>query len=186
MNYYKKIVFVPLLCCLLVSCVAAPKTSLPSLTFGQYASAPMYFGRVSYSPRLPLTFNNDLESKLRKNIESYAQSRFVPDGSHDGALILSPIRASVEQKYLREGGKYDLLSAWKSYDQYIFTTEISLEMVCVGGMKTVNQTVTISRDTKIPGSYSPYKRDLHFLKIMEIYISEIDQALINVLEKMCV
>ena len=161
------------------------ETILPSLTFHQYASAPIFFHTVAYEYEESEKGSNDLERKLRDGFSSYVTARFHGQRDYAHDLIIKPTKLNVTKGYIRVGSENDIFSAWKSYDQYIFDSNMVLTLKCSGGRNEVNQTVNISKTTKVPGRYNLYERDLHLLGFMEEYIADVDAAMLDALKSQC-
>ena len=160
---------------LLGACAPSTETILPSLTFDQYARAPIYVGSLSYTDALLPASDNDYEGRLRDGVNAYFLSRFQTDPARLSKFHVTAESVSVTHDYLKnEKHKYDLLSPWKSYDQYVFDTTLVLNMEC--GQNGVSDRISLAKKTSVPSHYSPYERDLHLTTFTEKYVVDVDLA----------
>lgn len=166
----------------LIGCVSTTETILPSLTFEQYSQQPVYVGSIDYDQSRLNVVKSDQERHLRDGVSQYIQSKFQIDVSKTSRVVIRTDVASVSHEYLKnEDHKYDLLSPWKSYDQYVFDAQLSVEVFC-GGVST-KDLIHISKKTQIPSSYSVYERDLHLISFTEKYVADIDESIITNIRK---
>ena len=179
MNYCKFL----FLLILLSSCSATPDTVVPSPTFNQYASAPLFFRSVDLKNNDLDVSSKDIETKLRNGFSTYVDARFKKNTQYENHLEVNVQKLEVTKAYLQVGGDNDIFSAWKSYDQYIFDSKIGVTITCSRNKRVFSDNVKVSRTTKIPASFSPYKRDMHLLGVLEEYVASVDQALLKILSK---
>ncbi len=150
---------------------------MPSLTFHQYAQAPLYFQNVEVKT-LPFSrSSHEVESQLKDALSSYFNVRFQSHDKGVGTLKIEPLSVTVEKTYLKDEKKSALLSPWTSYDQYMFKADIKLDLTCQDEGK--GQVFTVVKGIKIPNHYSLYKRDIQIISIMESYISKLDTAILK-------
>ncbi|MBL4588652.1 MAG: hypothetical protein JKY11_01045 [Alphaproteobacteria bacterium] len=185
MNFCKKYGLLLVSTALLGGCLTTPQTVLPTLTFNQYASSPIYFQNVKYMDIMRGTSENDTEALFRDSVTTYFSRRFQSNGLYKNQLKITPVKLETEKSYLKVGGDRDMLSPWKSYDRYRFVSELELEMICDQTGDIWKDSVKISKITKVPGHYSPYKRDIHMMGFLEGYISDIDTAILNTMTHKC-
>ena len=185
MNFCKKYGLLLVSTALLGGCFTTPQTVLPSLTFNQYASSPIYFQNVTYVDIAPSTPKSDTEGIFRDSVATYFSRRFQSNGLYKNQLRITPVKLKTEKIYLKVGGDRDMLSPWKSYDRYSFVSEFEFEMICDQTGNIWKDSITVSKITKIPGHYSPYKRDIHMMGFLEGYISDIDTAIVNAMMHKC-
>ena len=186
MSYYAKIhAFIISAALLFCAGCGTTETIIPSLTFYQYSSAPKLFRTVSIEKFDFGPAKNNREARLRNNVNAYLISRFQPNTQSSHALTITPTHLDVEKKYLQIGGKNDIFSTWKSFDQFAFISEVQIKMTCDITGKKVGDTVRVTKSTKVPSHYSPYKRDIYMMKFMEGYVADIDEALNKNISSMC-
>ncbi len=188
MNYYRIMslwgLSLGLLVCL-TGCLSTTGTVLPSLTFHQYAQSPVSFKTVNIKDTHLSPSSHEVEGKFRDQMSSYFNSRFQAHENASNHLNLDPLIVNVTKSYLKRGGKNDILSPWKSYDQYQFQTEIKINLGCDQNHSNREEVIRVSKTIKIPTHYSLYKRDLHLMGFTEDYVVDMDRAILGFLSTNC-
>ncbi len=179
MNYFKILTLCSTV--FLSGCISSylsPKdTIVPLPTFGQYEASPLFFNSVLFSNSGLKNSSNDITPKLRQGFSLYYNSRFQENMNYNNVLNVVVKKQDVTKTYLQVGSDNDVFSSWKSFDQYVFSSNIEVRFKCEKLNSESVESIVISKQVKVPVRYSLYEKDLYLVSVLEKYIDNIDQEI---------